>query len=72
MWVMTSHEWLGYRLRADGGDVQEPHAATQTDRHEVGADPAAGLMNLVALREGGQWEQSLRGSGQDWQTRKTA
>jgi hypothetical protein len=39
-------------------------------------DHAAALMNLVAIREGGQLEQSLRrsghGSGQDWQTRKTA
>jgi hypothetical protein len=35
-------------------------------------DNAAALMNLVAIREGGGWEQSLRGSGQDWQTRKTA
>jgi hypothetical protein len=34
-------------------------------------DSAAALMNLVALREGGQWEPSLRGSGQDWQNRKT-
>ena len=35
-------------------------------------DNAAALMNLIALRESGQWEQSLRGSGQDWQTRKIA
>ncbi len=35
-------------------------------------DSAADLMNLVALRADGQWEHSLRGSGQDWQNRKTA
>ena len=35
-------------------------------------DNAAALINLVAVRESGQWEPSLRGSGQDWQTRKIA
>ena len=35
-------------------------------------DNAAALMNLVAIRESARWEQSLRGSGQDWRTRKTA